>query len=281
MILQFPREPYNTKCWESPVNKMIKLNQYTKVAVQAAQAAAKIHRRYFNRGVAVKVKQSSFDLVTVADVQAEQEIVRVIRKHFPGHNFFGEEQKYQKTDSEITWVIDPLDGTNNFVSGLPMFSVSIACARKGRVISGVVYDVMRDELFLAEQGRGAFLNGKRIKVSNTGSLRRALLITGFYYSRGNDMKKTLENIRRFFKKPILGIRRFGSAALDLCYVASGRAAGFWEFELNPWDFAAGLLLVKEAGGRISNKTGKPLSLKKSFVVASNGKLHNEILSTLR
>lgn len=258
----------------------MQLSKYTEVAVLAAKAAGKIHKQYFNKRFSVKTKNSSFDLVTTADLVSEKKIISVIRKHFPEHNFLAEEKRYKKTNSKYTWIIDPLDGTNNFVFGMPIFSVSIACARGNQLITGVVYDAMRDELFLAEAGRGAFMNGKRIRVNSISKLNKSLLITGFYYDRGKKMVEGLEKIKQFFYRSIVGIRRLGSAALDLCYVACGRAAGFWEFELNPWDFAAGKLIIKEAGGAFSDKHDKSVPLKKSFIVASNGKIHQKMLSVL-
>lgn len=251
---------------------------YLDVAIKAARQAGKIHKKYFQRSLKIKTKSSSFDLFTVADTEAEKTVIFLIKKHFPGHNFIAEENIYRKTKSEFTWIIDPLDGTNNFVSGLPIFCSSVALMRNNEVIAGAVYDVMRDELFYAQKDKGAFLNRKRIQVNNVGSLKRSLLITGFYYNRGKEMIATLEAIKRFLLKHILGLRRLGSAALDLCYVASGRASGFWELTLSPWDFAAGKLIVEEAGGKVTGKHAEEiLPDKKSFIVASNGKIHNQML----
>ena len=214
---------------------------YLDIAIFAAKEAGKIHRKYFQTDIQIETKSSSFDLLTIADIESEKVIISAIKNHFPEHNFLAEENKYEKTNSEFTWVIDPLDGTNNFVSRMPIFCSSIALACNNKIILGVVYDVMRDELFTAEKSKGAFLNGKPIRVSSMENLEKSLLITGFYYDRGDEMLKTLDNIRKFFLKPIMGFRRLGAAALDLCYIACGRASGFWEFELSPWDFAAGKL----------------------------------------
>ncbi len=205
----------------------------------------------------------------------------MIRKHFPQHNFLCEEKVYAKTTSEYTWIIDPLDGTNNYASGLPIFCASVALARRDKVIAAAIYDVMRDELFYAQKGKGAFLNGKRIRVNAVDDFRRSILITGFYYDRGKEMLRTLAAIKRFLLKHILGLRRLGAAALDLCYVASGRAAGFWEFELSPWDFAAGLLIIEEAGGKVTGSRGERVPLvKKHFIVASNGIIHSQMLEVI-
>jgi len=252
-----------------------------RVAIAAAKKAGKIHKKYFRSDIPVETKSSPFDLLTVADKEAEEVIVSMIKKNFPGHNFIAEEQSYEKTGSEYTWVIDPLDGTNNFACGLPIFCASVALMRSGEVEVGAIYDVLRNELFYAQKGRGAFLNGSRIRVSSADTLEKSLLITGFYYSRGEEMIQTLETIKRFFLRRIMGLRRLGAAALDLCYIASGRASGFWEFELSPWDFAAGKLIIEEAGGKVTGKTGEKISpTGKTFVVASNGKIHEQMLAVL-
>jgi len=255
---------------------------YLDLAILAAKAAGKIHKKYFKSGIRIEEKTNSFDLVTNADLEAEEKIVSLIKENFPDHNFLAEEGKYQKTDSSYTWVIDPLDGTNNFSSGLPIFCVSIALMHEAEVIIGVIYDVMRDELFSAEKGKGAYLNKEKIKVSSVDELKQALLITGFYYDRGSDMLECLEHIKRFFLKNILGLRRLGAAALDLCYVACGRVSGFWEFKLSPWDFSAGKLIVEEAGGKVTGRQGEAVScLRNSFIVASNSKIHEKMLEVLK
>ena len=254
---------------------------YLDIAVKAAREAGKIHLKYFQSDILVEEKTSSFDLLTVADLESEKAVVSTIRENFPDHNFLAEESKYEKTDSQFSWIIDPLDGTNNFVCGLPIFCVSIALAKGDDLLLGVVYDPTRDELFHAQKTKGAFLNGKPIKVTQQETLKQSLLITGFYYDRGKQMQRTLVNIQEFFSNRIVGLRRLGAAALDLCYIASGRASGFWEFKLSPWDFAAGKLLIEEAGGRISDKKGGKLSLyEPSYVVASNGKIHDQMLAII-
>lgn len=254
---------------------------YLDIAVAAAKKAGRIHKKYFQADFKIETKSSSFDLLTIADKEAEKVIVSLIKRYFPEHNILAEEYSYDKTKSEYTWIIDPLDGTNNFACGMPIFCASIALMHNDEIEIGVIYDVMRDELFSTQKNKGAFLNGKRISVNSTDTLKNSLLITGFYYSRGEDMIETLQTIKRFFLKHIMGLRRFGAAALDLCYIASGRAAGFWEFKLSPWDFAAGKLLIEEAGGRITGKHGEKIPLtKKSFVVASNGRIHDQMLTIL-
>lgn len=254
---------------------------YLEIAIKAARRAGSIHKKYFQSGFSVKTKSSTFDLLTTADTEAEKAAVSLIKRHFPQHNFLAEEFIYERTDSEYAWVIDPLDGTNNFACGLPIFCASVALMHKNRVIAGAVYDVMRNELFYAKKNKGAFLNGKPIKVNSVKSLKQSLLITGFYYSKGKEAIQTLEAIKRFFAEHILGLRRLGAAALDLCYVASGRAAGFWEFELSPWDFAAGKLIIEEAGGKVTGRHGELIRpTGKCFVVASNAKIHKPMLSVI-
>lgn len=258
------------------------MKNYLDVAILTVKAAGKIHKKYFNTDIEVKSKATSYDLVTIADIEAEKKIVSVIKKYFKGHNFLAEENKYEKTTSDYTWIIDPLDGTNNFSAGLPIFCASVALVKKNEPVVGAIYDVTRDELFYAQKGCGAYLNGKKIRVSTVSSLKKALFITGFYYDRGKEMDENLKKIRQFLIRRVIGIRRLGSAALDLCYVAAGRASGYWEYTLSPWDFAAGMLIVKEAGGKITDRRGKEISLKqKSFVAASNGKIHNKMLEILK
>ena len=255
--------------------------KYLDVAITAAKEAGRIHKKYFQGDIKVETKSSSFDLLTIADKEAEKAIVSVIQGHYPKHNFLAEENSYAQTSSEYTWIIDPLDGTNNFACGMPIFCCSVALMHNNQLIAGVIYDVTRDELFYAQKDKGAFLNAKPIKVNTADTLEKSILITGFYYSRGEEMIDTLETIKRFFLARIMGLRRLGAAALDLCYVACGRAAGFWEFELSPWDFAAGKLLIEEAGGRCSGKQGEELNItQKSFVVTSNGRIHNRMLEIL-
>jgi myo-inositol-1(or 4)-monophosphatase len=258
----------------------MKIESYLNIAIKAARRAAAIHKHYASNRIIARPKSSHFNLVTQADLEAEKIIVDLIKKYNPDHNIVGEENKYPKTQSPHTWIIDPLDGTSNFVHCLPIFSVSIALALNNELILGVVLDPMRNELFKAVKGKGAFLNGKRINVSQQGDLKQSLLITGFSYDRSKAMERTLVNIRDFMILGITGIRRLGSAALDLCYLACGRAEGFWEARLNPWDFAAGTLILKEAGGMITDYHGKAIGLEPTSVVASNGLIQSQILEVL-
>lgn len=262
------------KCNMSGMNQI-------ELAIKAAGTAGNIHMKYFQKEFRKEAKSVPFDLVTVADLEAEKEIVSIIRGAYPDHNILAEENVYNKTASEYTWIIDPLDGTNNFASGLPIFCVSIALARNDEILLGAIYDATRGELFTAEKGSGAYLNERRISVTKIDRLEDALLVTGFYYDRGEDMIENLERIKRFLVGGILGVRRLGAAALDLAYVASGRASGFWEFILSPWDFAAGKVIVEEAGGKVTGRHGEPIGIRtKPFVVASNSRIHDQILAVL-
>lgn len=253
---------------------------FKKVAFEAAAKAGGIHKQSFGKKIKITQKESAFDLVTDTDLKAEKVITALIKKNFPSHNIIAEEGKYLNTASEYSWVIDPLDGTNNFAFGIPIFCVSIALAKKGEVILGVIYDSLRDEFFWAEKGRGAYLNQKKISVSRKNSLKESLLITGFYYNRGKEMENNLKIIKLFFQKKIIGLRRLGAAALDLSYVACGRACGFWEFNLSSWDFAAGKIIIEEAGGLVTGKKNETLELKNSYVVASNKKIHPEMIKII-
>jgi myo-inositol-1(or 4)-monophosphatase len=259
----------------------MKTNILLKTAIKAAREAGRIHMKYYNKKTDVSYKSGYFDLVTRADIEAEERIVAMVKAKFPHHNILAEEKKYAETDSEFRWIIDPLDGTNNYAHSLPIFSVSIGVAKAGKVVCGVVYDPTRDELFHAEQGKGAFCNGKRIKVSDASTLNEAIFCTGFYYNRGKPMQDTLEAIHRFFKAGIVGIRRLGSAALDLCNLACGRIDGFWEYLLSPWDYSAGMLIIEEGGGKLTDYTGKKPGIEPSSIVASNSTLHEIMLSILK
>jgi myo-inositol-1(or 4)-monophosphatase len=241
---------------------------------QTARAAGALLLRYFRERVKIEYKGDA-DLVTVADREAEKLIVGRIRAAFPKHDILGEEGTRQETGSAFRWYVDPLDGTTNFAHGFPVFCVSIALEYEGRRVAGVLYDPTRDELFAAEQGGGAKLNGEPIHVSATAKLNEALVATGF------PSHKRHQNPNIHFYHQITlrthGVRRAGSAALDLAAVASGRVDGFWEFNLNPWDTAAGVLLVEEAGGQVTDFSGGPFQIVSREVCASNGVLHPALL----
>jgi myo-inositol-1(or 4)-monophosphatase len=219
------------------------------------------------------------DLVTEVDRLCEDLIVSRLRGAFPDHGFLAEENLYESGSVPYKWIIDPLDGTTNYAHGFPWFCVSIALEHEGKVLLGVIYHCMMDELFSAVLGGGAFLNGNRIRVSARTPLRRSLLATGFPYDRSRDNENNFENFINF-QLASRAVRRPGAAALDLAYVAAGRLDGYWECKLKPWDVAAGSLLVAEAGGEVTNHAGLPYSVYDHRIVASNGAIHQEMLEVL-
>jgi myo-inositol-1(or 4)-monophosphatase len=247
---------------------------YLSAASDIAREAGAMLARYFERRVAVEYK-GDFDVVTEADRASERFIVERLSAKFPKHSIVAEEGSGADRSSEFTWYVDPLDGTTNFAHGFPMFAVTMALAQAGEIVAGVVYNPVHDEFFAAEKGGGAYLNNRPIHVSRVSRVAEALLATGFpSRKRHADV-----NVYFYHQDAMLshGVRRAGSAALDLSYVACGRLDGFWEFGLNPWDIAAGLLLIEEAGGRHSDMRGGEHQLRGPHLAASNGLLHSEML----
>ncbi|MDD5773440.1 MAG: inositol monophosphatase family protein [bacterium] len=225
--------------------------------------------------------KDDINIVTDVDLRAEKMIVGSIRKNCPGHAILTEEAgKIGEEKYEYRWVIDPLDGTTNFSHGYPFFCVSIALEKKGEIILGAVYEPMRDELFFAEKGKGAYLNNKRINVSSINNLQKSLLVTGFAYNIHKANRNNNINYFRRFLKTAQAVRRDGTAALDLCYVACGRTEGFWEMRLNPWDTAAGYLIVTEAGGKVTDFKGQKFSIFKKEIFATNGSIHQDCLKVI-
>ena len=250
------------------------------VAVEASTAGGRMLLNFAKAGFTVQHK-NPIDLVTDADHAAEQCIIDHIRQHFPTHHTLAEERGADAhVPSRYRWIIDPLDGTTNFAHGFPVYAISIGVECDGQVIIGVVYDPSRDELFTAEAGHGAYLNGNLISVSQTPRLGEALTVTGFAYDIRDTPNNNLDYFVRFALKA-QGVRRTGSAALDLCYVAAGRFDGFWEIKLNPWDMAAGTLIVREAGGHVTDLRGNAHSIYQPELVASNGRIHDEMLEVIR
>lgn len=248
------------------------------VAIEAALAGGSILKSYYGGDFRIAFK-GELDLVTQADTESEARVLSILRSRLPDVSILAEESGVSDRDTEQRFIVDPLDGTTNFAHAYPMFAVSIGYEEAGRVRAGVVYDPIREELFTAEQGRGAFLNGSKLEVSSTETIEHSLLVTGFPY----DLKDDLEGNLRLFKR-FMGIaraiRRDGSAALDLCYVAAGRFDGFWEEKLGPWDTAAGALIVEEAGGRVTDLRGGEFHYTQKGVVASNGRIQEKMLSVL-
>jgi myo-inositol-1(or 4)-monophosphatase len=223
--------------------------------------------------------------VTNIDVLSEKSIIRLIHKNFPEHNVLGEESDYlretKNTGSPYRWIIDPLDGTVNFLHGFPQCSVTIGVEVEKKIIVGGIYDPFRDELFMAERGKGATLNGKRIHVSKRDTLDRSLLLTGFPYDHREKADYYLKVAKPFLEKS-MDLRRLGSAALDLAWVACGRVEGYWEFNLNPWDVAGGWLVVEEAGGKVTDFSNWPLRINDpSQILATNALIHDEMLAQFK
>jgi myo-inositol-1(or 4)-monophosphatase len=246
------------------------------IAVSAARAAGSLIIRSLNQLDSLKVStKARNEYVTEVDRQAEAEIIRVIRKAYPDHAFLAEESGAQG-ESESTWIIDPLDGTTNFLHGFPQFAVSIALTVAGRLECGVVYDPMRQELYTATRGGGAQLDGRRIRVSARQHLEEGLIGTGFPYSANVAWMEPYLAMLRDVMEHTAGLRRPGAAALDLAYVAAGRLDGFWEFGLSPWDLAAGTLLIREAGGRVSDFDGGDGFLDSGNIVAGNPKIYAQL-----
>jgi myo-inositol-1(or 4)-monophosphatase len=253
--------------------------KYLAVATEAVLKAGAIQKaRYGDETVKVDHK-GEIDLVTEVDRACEVVILETLRSHFPDHDIVTEETQLARTGSRFVWFTDPLDGTTNFAHGYPFFCTSIALTVGGEVVAGAVYEPLREELFTAERGAGAFLNGRRLKVTGRSELLQSLLVTGFPYDLRDDLVAKLRLFTRFMGEA-RAIRRDGAAALDLSYVAAGRVDGFWEERLQPWDMMAGILLVAEAGGRASRFDGTPLQLRADEIVAANPALHAKMLEVL-
>jgi myo-inositol-1(or 4)-monophosphatase len=251
-------------------------------AIQTARDAGRLLAERFGRTLQITNK-GELDLVTESDLASERLIIDRIKTYHPRHAILAEESGASapvdhEPRSEWRWIIDPLDGTTNYAHGYPCFCVSMGLEREGKMEVGVIYDPLRDEVFTAERGQGASLNGRRIQVSATPNLSGALLCTGFPY----DVRERSEFARHFtnFIMNAQGVRRDGAAALDLAYVACGRFDGFWEEGLKPWDVAAGVLMVEEAGGRVSNYAGEAFSIYTPPIVASNGLVHEQMMQVL-
>jgi myo-inositol-1(or 4)-monophosphatase len=250
------------------------MDSYLNTAADIAREAGALLLQFLEKRVPFELK-GDFDLVTAADRASEKLIVERLRSHFPTHGIVAEEGGGHVSASEFIWYVDPLDGTTNFAHSFPMFNVTMALEKAGELIAGVVFDPTRNEMFTAERGAGAYLNNRKIRVSRAQRLEDCLVATGF-----PSRKRHLNfNIHFYHQLAMVthGVRRAGAAALDLAYVASGRLDGFWEFGLNPWDMAAGILLVEEAGGQCSDMAGGPLGLRSPHIVADNGALHPELL----
>ena len=243
------------------------MEKIIEVAKRAARTAApEILSHWDNLKIDYK---GTVDLVTQADVASEKIIKEIISNAYPTHDFYAEESADRAAlNSRHLWIIDPLDGTTNFAGGLPHFSISIAYAEQGKVKAGIVFDIVKDEMFHAREGGGAWLNDRPVRASRTAEIQKSIICTGFAYERGPLMRATLKSIERLFENNLRGIRRFGSAALDFCWVACGRFDGYFEYSLKPWDYAAGALILTESGGKISTHEGEPFDLSATGAIVS-------------
>jgi len=263
---------------------------FTVVAINCAAKAGEWIKTKLGNYTNLSLKYSPTDLVTEVDKGSEKMIRNLVLTHFPHHSFLGEEgvepgpEASAKAlnsvrDAEYLWVVDPIDGTTNFVHGFPFFSVSIALAYRGEVIVGVVYDPMRDELFVAEKGKGAYVHGKPMRIAGESTLGESLLATGFPADQQYALPLNMKGLQALVPQ-VRNIRSGGSAALHMAYVACGRLTGFWEIGLNSWDLAAGSLLVSESGGRVTDNKGNPYDLGVRNVIATNGAIHDQLIDEL-
>jgi len=254
-----------------------KAEDLRKAAVEAAKCGGKILQKYFRKKLKISEKPGA-GLVTNADLESQESVVKVLRKAYPEFGFLTEEAKPEKSGSLGRWIIDPLDGTTNFVHGFPMFCVSIAAEWNGEIILGVIHQPILQETFIAIRGKGVTLNGEKLRVSKTKDLKNALLTTGFTYRK--DQLRAEISAFESLSGVVRAIRRPGSAALDLAYTACGIFDGFWERGLSPWDVAAGSLMVTEAGGKVTDFSGNPYNVHSPELLASNGRLHSSLIQEI-
>ncbi|MEJ7610122.1 MAG: inositol monophosphatase family protein [Ferruginibacter sp.] len=247
---------------------------------EAVQAGAAQLMHYFNGNFKISNKEGRNNLVTEADLASEKAIIEVIRKAFPDHFILSEENGSAATDSEYKWIIDPIDGTVNFANGIPICCVSIGLEKAGTMILGAVFNPLMNEMFCAEKGKGATLNGGKITVSHKTKVINSNLVTGFPYTYLDSPNGPLQVFEKLIRQGI-PVRRLGSAAIDLCWVACGRFDGFYEHSLNAWDSAAGFLIVEEAGGKVTDFAGNPYSVYQPHILATNGLIHEEMLELVK
>lgn len=247
--------------------------------IKAAEAGAKQIKHYFNGVFSISHKEGMNNLVTEADHAAEKAIIDVIRQEYPDHFILSEETGELKTESEFKWIIDPIDGTVNFSNGIPLCCVSIALEKNGEMLLGCVYNPLMDEFYFAQQGMGAFLNDKKITVSSKNEVIKSCLVTGFPYTYLDAPNGPLQVFEKLVRRGV-PVRRLGSAAIDLCWVAAGRFDGFYEHNLQAWDSAAGFLMVEEAGGKVTDFKGNPYSPYQPHLLATNGNIHDELRSII-
>lgn len=254
------------------------MDKFLKTAIEAAKEAGKIQLE--RRGNMGKIcYKGDINIVTEVDLLCEKKIVKIIKDNYPEHSILTEEKGETLTGSDYKWIIDPIDGTTNYAHDFPCYCSSIALELKGEIVLCAVYQPVLDELFFAQKGKGAFLNRHKIHVSKTKTLLESLLATGFAYDVHESEIDNMDHFTDFIKKA-QSIRRPGSAVLDLCYVALGRFDGFWELKLQPWDVAAGILLIEEAGGKVTGISGEKYSIYSKNILASNGFIHQDMINVL-
>lgn len=260
------------------------MSEILEFVLDTAREAGTLLRRYAHQSHKVRTKSTDIDLVTEADLASERLIVAAIRERFPGHTILAEEGQGDVQElvgeADHLWLVDPLDGTVNYAHGLPVWGISLALAEQGQVVVAVSYNPLHDEMFWAERGQGTWLDGARIQVSGTQNLREALVATGFAYRRATLAENNLAEFNAMMPR-VQGIRRAGAAVIDMAHLACGRLDAYWEMHLKPWDWAAGWLLVEEAGGVVTDMRGEPWALDKNNIAASNGHtLHQKLLRVL-
>lgn len=259
---------------------MIDRQHMLDTAVLAAREAGTFLWESVGRVKSIEQKLGEFrNLVSEIDKESEAKVIAAIRGRYPDHDILAEESGGHGKGSDYRWIIDPLDGTTNFLHGVPIFCVTIGIEERGEMVAGVTYDPNHDELFTAEQGAGAFLNGRRLAVTKAAAMTESLVVTGFPYDLADHPDRPLLHFDHF-ARAAQGIRRLGSAALDLAYVAAGRFDAYWEVSLSPWDMAAGIVIVKEAGGMVTDFTGGPVNIYRKHVLATNGRIHDQCLAIL-
>ncbi len=255
------------------------MNKIKETLYKAVYESGKILKSYFQKKFKIESKDVISNLVTEVDKKSEEKIINIIKSNFPDHNILSEEIGAVDAEEEIKWIIDPLDGTVNYAHSIPIFCISVGIEKDNEIFMGLVYNPISGEEFFAEKGKGAYLNKKRIKVSKENNLQKSLLVTGFPYNTSKNPNNPAKVFSKFVNMDI-PVRRIGSAALDLCWTACGRFDGFWEYSLNPWDTAAGYLILKESGGMITDFKGRNYSIYCKEILATNGLIHKQMLRVI-
>jgi len=250
------------------------------VLYKAALESGKIIKDYFEKKFEISSKDVISNLVTEVDKKSESKIIEIIKENYPDHSILSEEIGAMESESEVKWIIDPIDGTINYAHSIPLCCVSIGVEVNNGIVLGVVYNPISGEFFFAEKGKGAYLNDKKIAVSKEDNLKKSLIVTGFPYNTSGNPHKPVQVFAEFVNGDI-PVRRLGSAALDLCWTACGRFDGFWEYNLNPWDVAAGYLIMTESGGQVTDFEGMDFSVYKKEILATNGSIHHQMLDVIQ